>query len=315
MTSILTITLNPTVDLSIAADAILPERKLRCTRPDTDPGGGGLNVSRAIMALGGRSTAFVAVGGPTGDKVMRLLAEAGIGLVPFPAPGETRQSLTATDMSTGEQYRFVMPGPEWSASDTARVLTRIVRVAPEDELVVLSGSQPPGIPADFPARLASRIARTKARLVLDTSGKALHCLVNSGARPADVLRMDDAEAQDLSGQPLSTRSDSADFAQSLVLRGVARAVIVARGRDGNILATETGRWHAEAARVQPVSKVGAGDSFVAAFVLALARNQSLPEALQHGAAAASAAVMTPATELCRARDVRRLLPLSPVTPI
>lgn len=313
MTTILTITLNPTVDLSISADTIAPERKLRCSRPDTDPGGGGLNVSRAIMALGGRSTAFVAVGGPNGDKLMRLLAEEGIGLVPFPAPGETRQSLTATDLSTGEQYRFVMPGPEWALSDTARVLTRIVRVAPNDGLVVLSGSQPPGVPNDFPARLASRIARTKARLILDTSGKALHCLIGSGARPAEVLRMDDAEAQELSGQPLTTRADSADFAQSLVMRGVARAVIVARGRDGNILATETDRWHAAAAKVRVVSKVGAGDSFVAAFTLALAQDMPLPEALQQGAAAASAAVMTPATDLCRARDMRKLLAQSMVT--
>lgn len=86
MPAILTITLNPTVDIAITADHVAPERKLRCSRPDTDPGGGGINVSRAISALGGHSTAFVALGGPTGDKVMHLLAEQGIGLSPFPRP-------------------------------------------------------------------------------------------------------------------------------------------------------------------------------------------------------------------------------------
>ena len=106
MTAILTITLNPTVDLSITADHVAPERKLRCSNPLTDPGGGGINVSRAISAMGGHSTAFVALGGPTGDKVMHLLSEQGIGLQPFPAPGETRQSLTVTDQRTGERYDY-----------------------------------------------------------------------------------------------------------------------------------------------------------------------------------------------------------------
>ncbi|MCB1440534.1 MAG: 1-phosphofructokinase family hexose kinase [Nitratireductor sp.] len=308
MPSILTITLNPTVDLSIHADAMEPDRKLRCSRPETDPGGGGINVSRAINELGGHSTAFVAVGGPTGDKVMRLLAEAGIALAPFPAPGETRQSLTVTDRSSGQQYRFVMPGPDWRKSDVSSAISRIARAAPEDGMVVLSGSQPPGVPADFPARLAARIARTKARFFLDTSGKALSNLLEAPTKPADVLRMDELEARELAGRELATRSESADFAQSLVKRGIAHAVIVARGSDSNILATSDNRYAVEVPSVPVVSKVGAGDSFVAGFTLALARGQPLPAALQYGAASAAAAVMTPATDLCRASDVRKLLP-------
>ena len=307
MTAILTVTLNPTVDLSITADHVAPERKLRCSNPLTDPGGGGINVSRAISALGGHSTAFVALGGPTGDKVMHLLAEQGIGLQPFPAPGETRQSLTVTDSSSGEQYRFVMPGPTWTPRDVSKVLDHIGRAAPENGIVVLSGSQPPGFPDDFPARLATRIARTRARFFLDTSGKALQKLLHSGAKPADVLRMDDLEAEELAGHALPTRTDSADFAQSLVNRGIAHAVIVARGADGNVLATASGRWVAQAVPDEVISKVGAGDSFVAAFVLARGRGLSQPEALQWGSSAAAAAVMTPATDLCEGRVVKRLL--------
>lgn len=307
MPAILTITLNPTVDLSIHADHVAPERKLRCSRPDTDPGGGGINVSRAIAAMGGHSTAFVALGGPTGDKVMHLLAEQGIGLAPFPAPGETRQSLTVTDAATGAQYRFVMPGPDWHPRDVRHVLDRIARAAPEGGIVVLSGSQPPGVPDDFPARLATRIARTQARFFLDTSGKALHRLMEAGAQPVDVLRMDDLEAEELAGRALPTRADTADFAESLVTRGIARAVIVARGADGNVLANDEGRWCAQAVPETVVSKVGAGDSFVAAFALSRARGLSQPEALRWGAAAAAAAVMTPATDLCEIAAVKRML--------
>lgn len=315
MTAILTITLNPTVDISTSADGIAAERKLRCTKPVFDPGGGGINVSRAIGAMGGHSTAFVALGGPMGDKVMHLLTEQGIGLAPFKAPGETRQSITVTDQKTGAQYRFVMPGPDWTPRDVTAALARIAKAAPEDGIVVLSGSQPPGVPADFPARLADKIARTKARLFLDTSGDALHHLMGAHARAVDVLRMDDLEAEELNGGPLVDAKASADFAQGLVRRGIAEAVIVARGSHGNVLATADHRWFAVAAKVDVVSKVGAGDSFVAGFTLARSRGKSLSEALQFGAASASAAVMTPATELCHLRDVKALLARSPVTPV
>lgn len=313
MTAILTITLNPTVDIATEADTVEPERKLRCSRPKTDPGGGGINVSRAITLLGGHSTAFVAVGGPLGDKLVHLLAEAGIGLAPFPAPGETRQSFSVTDQSTGAQYRFVMPGPLWPRRSVDAALSRIARAAPKGGIVVLSGSQPPGVPVDFPTRLTSRIARAGARLLLDTSGKPLHHLCRASARPAYVLRMDEDEAEGLAGRPLPTRDASADFAQSLVTRGLAQIVIVARGADGSVMATADHRWHCAAAKVPVVSKVGAGDSFVGALALALSRGDELPRALQFGVAAASAAVMTEATQLCRPSDVRRLLPQCVVT--
>lgn len=309
MTPILTVTLNPTVDFSTTTEVVEPDRKLRCAPPATDPGGGGINVSRTITILGGHSTAFVAVGGPMGDKLVHLLAEAGIGLAPFPAPGETRESFSVHERASGQQFRFVMPGPDWALKTVNAALARIARAAPRGGYVVLSGSQPPGVPVDFPARLAARIRRTGAKLVLDTSGKALHHLLAAATAPAHVLRMDGEEAEELAGRALASRAESADFAQSLVLRRVADIVIVARGADGSVLATADARWHAAAAKVPVVSKVGAGDSFVGAFALALSRGDPPERALQAGTAAASSAVMTAATQLCRAADVRRLTPL------
>lgn len=309
MNPILTVTLNPTVDFSTSTEVVEPDRKLRSLPPDTDPGGGGINVSRAITLLGGHSTAFVAVGGPMGDKLVHLLTEAGIGLAPFPAPGETRLSFSVHERASGQQFRFVMPGPDWPSKSVNAALARIARAAPRGGLVVLSGSQPPGVPDDFPARLAARIARTGARLVLDTSGKALHRLLAAHAAPVHVLRMDGEEAEELAGKTLESRAASADFAQSLVARGLAEMVVVARGADGSVLATAGARWHAAAAKVKVVSKTGAGDSFVGAFVLALSRGEPPERALQKGAAAASSAVTTAATQLCRAADVRRLTPL------
>lgn len=301
---ILTVTLNPALDLSTAADDVRPDLKLRCDKPMVDPGGGGINVSRAIKIMGGRSTAMVALGGATGSRIAEMLKADGLSLVRLTAPGETRQSLAVTDRSTGGQYRFVLPGPEWHTTHVADMMSAITEAARAGGWVVVSGSNPPGVAPGFEQMLTVRLTGGRARLMVDTSGEALRALAGSSI-PVDVLRMDSHEAEALADRPLPLRSDSAGFAAGLVKDGAARAVIVARGADGSVIAGPDGAWHAEAARVPVVSAVGAGDSFVAGFVLAVARDWPVSEALALGAAAASAAVMTPATELCHAQDVNR----------
>ena len=178
---------------------------------------------------------------------------------------------------------------------------------------MISGSQPPGVPVDFPARLAAAMAGM--RIVLDTSGSALIEAVDRPLPGLEILRMDGEEAEVLAGRPLGTRGETADFAQDLVRRGVARQVIVARGADGSVLADAGRRLFAKAPKVTVVSKVGAGDSFVGGFVLALAQGKDAGQALAQGVAAAAAAVMTEATDLCRAEDVARLLEGSAVSEV
>ncbi|HRO15059.1 MAG TPA: 1-phosphofructokinase family hexose kinase [Paracoccus sp. (in: a-proteobacteria)] len=312
---VLTVTLNPALDLSTSVDEVVPELKLRCDAPTVDPGGGGINVSRAIARMGGRSTALVALGGPTGKRMCDLLAEEGLPVVRLDGPGETRHSMAVTDRGTGEQYRFVLPGPEWDPIDVRQALDAVVSIARPDGIVVLSGSNPPGVPAEFAALLAARLWGTGSRLFVDTSGAALATVAAGRDAPVDVLRMDEAEGQGLAGRDLPSRADTADFASELAASGAARAVIVARGADGNIVASPEGRWHAEAPPVRVVSKVGAGDSFVAGYALGLARGWPVPDALGLGAAAAAATCMTPATELCRPDDVARLYAERVVTPI
>ncbi len=310
---ILTLTLNPALDMATEVAHIVPGQKLRCSDPLLDPGGGGLNVSRAIRALGGDSLALVALGGLTGDRLAGLIRAAGVTFLSILGPGETRQSLTVTETTTGIQYRFMLPGPVWGEAERNRVFTLLRATARPGGLSVISGSQPPGVPADFPGQLA--VSMPGSRVVLDTSGTALTEAVHNPIPDLSVLRMDGEEAEGLAGRALHGREDTAAFAQSLVLRGVAHRVIVARGADGNVLADADSRIFAHAAKVKVRSTVGAGDSFVAAFVLAMSRGQSNAEALSLGSAAAAAAVMTDATQLCRPEDVMRLLPECSVIPV
>jgi len=308
---ILTLTLNPALDMATDVARIVPGEKLRCGEPLLDPGGGGLNVSRAIRALGGDSLALVALGGLTGDRLAGLIRAEGVTFLSILGPGETRTSLTVNEAGTGLQYRFMLPGPVWGAEERARVFTLLRATARPGGISVISGSQPPGVPPDFPAQLAASMP--ESRVVLDTSGAALTQAVTRPIPGLHVLRMDGEEAEALAGRKLDSRADTAEFAQSLVRQGVAGMVVVARGADGNVLADISQRLFAAAPKVEVKSTVGAGDSFVAAFVLALARGQSRSEALAMGTAAAAAAVMTDATQLCRPGDVMWLLPQAVVS--
>lgn len=308
MHPILTVTLNPALDLSTEAEGIRPGPKLRCAAPVTEPGGGGVNVARVIARLGAPVRAIVALGGPTGATLAALLAAEGVAVEAVEVPGDTRLGLAVTDRLTGAQWRFVLPGPAWTAAEAAALRGRIALAAPAGAIVVLSGSQPPGVPDDFAPALAADLEGRGARLVVDTSGAALRRLA-AGPSAVAVLRLDEAEAEELAGRPLPDRAASLAFAADLVLRGVARMVVLARGAEGSVLAGPGLRLSAVPPVVPVASKVGAGDSFTAAFVLALARGEGPGAALARGTAAAAAAVMTPSSELARAVDIARLLPL------
>lgn len=315
MTGILTVTLNPALDVSTSVDRVRPEDKLRCAMPSLDTGGGGVNVARAIGELGGRAGAFVALAGHTGAQFRDLLEDEPLDPVVFDIPGDTRQSLAVTDEGTGEQFRFVMPGPRWSPDLAEAAIRAIVAAAPRDGFVVLSGSQPPGVPVHFPTGLAAEIEAVGARLILDTSGPPLRALLGVGHARNHVLRLDGAESAELAGRRLVTREEVADFAQSLIVGGIAEVVVLALGADGSVLATAQGRWHANTIDVPVKSKVGAGDSFVGAFTLALSRGAAPEAALVQGCAAASAAVTTDATALCRREDVEDLARTATLTPL
>jgi 6-phosphofructokinase 2 len=295
--TILTVTLNPALDLETRAPALVPGHKLRCAPPRIDPGGGGINVARAIHVLGGEAKAAVAVGGPVGAGLLERMISAGHSVAALPAPGETRQNLSVIEESTGAQYRFIFPGPQWTQADLDAAKAVLLPLVAPGDLVVLSGSVPPGLAPSAMTDLARTLRDAGGRVVADTSGAALADLASAGLG-LTVLRMDMAEAEDLLGRKLATAKDTADAGSDLVASGAADIAILARGAEGSILATATERWFAPAADVPVVSVTGAGDSFVAGATLALSRGMPLPDVLCWGACAASAAVTTEATQLC-----------------
>jgi len=313
-TPIVTLTLNPALDMSTSVGEVRDGPKLRCAAPRFDPGGGGINVSRVIERLGGKSIVFAALGGASGAQLAELLTAEGVDFLALEAPGATRQSLAVTESATGRQFRFVMPGPEWTEPQISAAVQAIAKAVPKGALLLVSGSQPPGFPADFLLTLATAMAGHGAVLV-DTSGAPLFTIAATEGAGLHLLRMNAQEAEEVAGTPLQTNEDAADFAAGLVARGVAETVIIARGSDGSVLVSAQGRWFCRAAHVAVKSKIGAGDSFVAGYLLATARGAAPDQALACGVAAAAAAIMTEGTQLCRAEDAEALIAACPVSPI
>ncbi|MCL4534195.1 MAG: 1-phosphofructokinase family hexose kinase [Bacteroidetes bacterium] len=301
--SILTVTMNPVIDKSCSVDHVVAERKLRCGPPQFNPGGGGINVSRAIRNLGGKSMAFYPVGGMSGQLFQNLLVREGIEHYPVFVQGTVRENLGVLEEATGQQFRFGMPGPALSEEEWQRCLRALSLINPRPDYIVASGSLPPGVPDDFYARVAKIAAEHGSRLVLDTSGEPLRQAVDAGVY---MVKANMREAWDLVGLDNKYEFQVEAAAAKIIERCQCEAVVISLGAGGALGVSKDGYQRVRAPAVPVVSRIGAGDSMVAGLVLSLARGRSLRDALRFGVAAGTAAVMTPASELCRREDTERL---------
>lgn len=301
MTGILTVTLNPTVDISSDADVVRPTFKIRTHNQRHDPGGGGINVARVINELGGSAEALYLSGGATGVLLDGCIAEAGLKAHRVKTAGATRIAYMVQDMHTGLEYRFVPEGPVIDESELDATLALIERF--EGDYIVASGSLPLGLPDDTYSRIGRIAEQKNARFILDTSGEPLRDTLSS----CDVFLVKPSlgELEKLTGAKLDEEGAKAAALQ-LVKAGHARHVAVSMGRSGAFLANDEGVQRLPATHVKVRSAVGAGDSFVGAMVHALATGITMDLAFRLGIAAGAAAAMTSGTQLCRRTDVETL---------
>ena len=298
---IATLTLSPALDKSSDTERLIPEQKLRCSAMRLDAGGGGINVSKGIHKLGGKSTAVFPVGGQNGKLLQVLLAEAGIKTAVVKVDGETRENISVTETSSNLQYRFTLPGLEISKKEADACLDIIKKIKPD--YLVASGSLPPGLPETYFEKVAAFAKRINARFILDTSGKALLSAADEGLF---LLKPNLAELSALVGVEKLEMNQVDDAALELIQKGACEVVVVSLGPQGCLLVTKDGFEHIPAPTVQKQSTVGAGDSMVAGMVWALSEGKSYREMAQMGVACGSAATMNKGTELFHPKEVRRL---------
>ena len=301
MARIVTLSLNPTIDVSSEADLVRPTHKIRTTNEAYEPGGGGVNVARVVAKLGGDVEVLCVAGGVTGSFLDELLGGIALRRRLIPIAGNTRIALTVFERKTGHEFRFLPNGPYLSEREIAACLDAVRET--EADYFVASGSIPLGAPPDVLAQVGRIVTERGARFVLDSSGVGLSGTLER--IPVHLVKPSIGELEALVGRRLDAPAAEA-AAMDLVERGRAEIVAVTMGAAGAIVATRDGLLRLKSPKVEHRSAVGAGDSFVAAMVVALSEGRSIEEAATFGIAAGAAAVMTPGTQLCTRDDIFRL---------
>ncbi len=299
---IVTLCMNPALDITTGTDVVRPANKLRCGTARYDPGGGGINVAHVAEVLGVPATAVFPAGGPAGELVHSLLVAEGLAVQRVRIGGSTRESFTVNELSTRRQFRFVLPGPQLTVAEQTECLLHLRRAAGPARIVVASGSLPPGVPEDFYQQVSTICAEMGKTFLLDTSGGGLSN-VNNGVF---LVKPSVRELREHAGTELTTEAEQVAAARSLVTRGVAGHVLVSLGGRGALLVDADGARHFAAVEVPPGSSVGAGDAMLAGVAVGIARDRPLDEAVRLGIAAGAAQLLTPGSAPCTREDTERL---------
>ncbi|WP_174509937.1 6-phosphofructokinase II [Klebsiella oxytoca] len=303
MTKIYTLTLAPSLDSATLTPQIYPEGKLRCSAPVFEPGGGGINVARAITFLGGTATAIYPAGGATGEHLTALLESEHVPVDTIDAQDWTRQNLHVHVSTSGEQYRFVMPGAALTAEEFQQLEEKVLAIEP-GSLLVVSGSLPPGISVNDLTQLVKNAQQHGLRCIIDSSGDALAAALTVGN--IELVKPNQKELSALVQRDLNQPDDVRQAAEELIHSGKARRVVVSLGPQGALGVDASGSVHVVPPPMKSQSTVGAGDSMVGAMTLRLAENASLEDMVRFGVSAGSAATINQGTRLCSLENTQKI---------
>lgn len=279
---ILTVTPNSALDVTYTVDSLRPDAVHRVREVRQRAGGKGINVARVLHSLGEDVGAVSTAGGLAGRRFAEDLAEAGIRAELVGIAGETRRTTTVLSTVDNAVTLLNEPGPELTVGEWAAFVRRVRDLAGSAEVLVCSGSLPPGAPPDGYAELLA-LARG-IPTILDTSGEALRAGLEG--RPS-VVKPNADELREVSGfaDPVSAATE--------LRRLGAGAVLVSLGGDGLLALTDSGTWQAKPSAVLTGNTTGAGDAAVAGIALELARGGTWPDILRRAVALSGAAVLGP----------------------
>ena len=298
---ILTVTLNPCIDKSTTAEELKPDSKLRCTEVVNEPGGGGINVSKALKKLDTPSVALFPAGGHNGNMLCSLLKAEDILFHAVDTNVETRENWVVVERSTNRQFRFTFPGRTVHEETVKSLIDQIRAFSPT--YVVASGSLPPGLPDYFYGLIVKNAAAVGARCIVDTSGPALQALQG---KHAFLIKPNIGELCRMLGIGWLDPSEVPHAAHQAIVDGYAEVIVVSMGAKGAWLVTREERHFSGAPDVEKRSTVGAGDSMVAGITYSLLQGRNWEEALKFGVACGTAATQNEGTRLFDKKEAWRL---------
>jgi 6-phosphofructokinase 2 len=302
MAKIVTLTFSPAIDKSSTLKTLIPEKKLRCSNPKFEAGGGGINVARVIAKLGGEVIAVYPSGGYTGVFFNHLLEKENVPFIPIETKNETRENFVILEESSNKQYRFGMPSNELFENEWKACLATIENLK-EVDYVIASGSLPPGVPMNVYAQLSKISKKINAKFIVDTSGQALKEAVDEGVF---LLKPNLEELGYLLGIENLEIANVEKAAKDLIQKNNCEIIVISFGKEGAMLVTKDETHRITPPNVEVKSTVGAGDSMVAGLVYNLSKNNDLKESLLFGVACGTAATMNKGTELCKIKDIEKI---------
>ena len=298
---IITFTPNPSIDRAVVLDNLAVGGVNRAEAVRQDPGGKGVNVSRALAAHGEATVAVMPLGGAEGSTLARLLDEHRVDVAACPVDGSTRMNLTLAARD-GVTTKVNEPGPTLQPGDVRRLLDEVRGRATPGSWVLGAGSLPPGAPDDLYVRLIDAAREAGARVAIDSSGVPFNLAL--AARP-DLVKPNHHELGEALGRSLTTLGDVIDGARELTDAGTG-VVVVSLGGSGAVAVTTHEVVAARARKVKPLSTVGAGDALLAGMLLALSRGDGLREALGLGVRFGTAAVALPGSVMPGPHDLENV---------
>ena len=283
---ILTITLNPAMDITHRVARLDVGGTNRVSDVTEQPGGKGVNVSRVLHQLGHPTVASGLLAGATGEQLRTGLRGQGIAEDFFDSGSTsgTRRTVTIVSGEAGQATVLNEPGPEAGSVDWLALFRHLSALIATAELVVLTGSLPPAVPADAYGQLAAAAAARAVPVIVDAGGPALlHALT---ARP-DLIKPNSDELAAATGS-----RDAVAGGRELVRAGAQR-VVVSAGADGMTGLDAVAAWHASPPSLTAVNPTGAGDAAVAALAVGLLAGDDWEGLLRRATAWSAAAVMEP----------------------
>ncbi|MBF6353728.1 hexose kinase [Nocardia higoensis] len=304
---VITVTLNPAVDVSLEVHQLAAGGKNRALVRTVQGGGGGINVTRCLARLGVPSVALHTAGRETGARLNRLLSEEGIAHVAVDIANETREAIVLDDTWSGRSYHVVPPGPRLSEAEEAAFVEALTTAAAGYSYLILTGSGTPGLREDFSAVLLRAAQAAGIRTVLDIADAQLRGALRE---KSFLIRLDRTEAGGLIGRPIETFDDARTANDVVLDTGATDHVITTAGELGAVYSDREHHYEISAPPLTTPARSDAcaGDSLVAAVTARLVQGESCAQACAYGVAAAAATVMLPGTDVFDRAAVDRLAP-------
>lgn len=302
---IYTVTLNPALDKTVEIPSLTIDAVNRITTMRTDPGGKGINVSKVISKLGGKSIASGILGGDTGRAILLALKEMELETCFHFVNGETRTNMKVIDPVSRTNTDINEPGVTVSEEILSGLLKELLEIVREDDIVVISGSMPKGSPKETYFTWTKAFNAKGAKVLLDADGE----LLKAGLKASPYLiKPNNHELSAFVGRTLETPEELAVTAREIMKEyGIAK-VVVSMGGDGALYVTEDESIYAEGLKVPVGSTVGAGDSVVAALAVAEESGMSLEETVRLSTATGAANVMCSGTQAAEFEVIKDLIP-------